>query len=196
MDVSAAELAVFVGAYLIGSVEFAVVVARRRGVDIYGHGSGNPGTSNVLRALGKRPAAVVLLGDALKGVAATALGAVAVSDVAGFACAFAATLGHVAPVWHRFRGGRGVATAIGGVIWLEPVLGAILAVAWAGVVIVTKTASVASLGAMVLYVPLYLVAGRSGWPIVWATLTAALVVWRHQDNIKRIIARTENRVPT
>lgn len=183
-----------VAAYLIGSVDFAVVVARRMGVDIYEHGSGNPGTSNVFRTLGKKAAGLVLLGDALKGVLATAVGAIAINETVGFACALAATLGHVAPIWHRFRGGRGVATAIGGVIWLEPLLGLLLAVAWLAVVLATKTASVASLGAMALYVPLYAVAGQTGWHLVLAALTAGLVVWRHKDNIRRILSRRENRV--
>lgn len=189
-------VAAFVGAYLIGSVDFAVIVARRMGVDIYEQGSGNPGTSNVFRTLGKKAAGLVLLGDGIKGVAATALGATVGGPTLGFACAFAATLGHVAPVWHRFRGGRGVATAIGGVIWLEPVLGLTLAAAWLLVVVTTKTASIASLGAMALYVPLYAVAGHTGWHLVWAALTAGLVVWRHKANIVRILTRRENRVTT
>ena len=185
---------VLVAAYLIGSVDFGVVVSRRLGVDIYQEGSGNPGTSNVFRTLGKKAAGLVLLGDAIKGVVATALGAVVIGETVGFACALIATVGHVAPVWHQFRGGRGVATAIGGAIWLEPILGLALAIAWLVVVLATKTASVASLGAMVLYVPVFVIAGHSGWPLVWAGLTAALVIWRHKDNIKRILARNENQV--
>lgn len=189
-----ATAGVIVAAYLIGSVDFAVIVARRLGIDIYEHGSGNPGTSNVFRTLGKKAAGLVLLGDALKGVLATALGAILINETVGFACALAATLGHVAPIWHRFRGGRGVATAIGGVIWLEPVIGLLLALAWLGVVLATKTASVASLGAMALYVPLYAVAGQTGWHLLLAALTAGLVIWRHKDNIQRILTRRENRV--
>ncbi|MCP3975868.1 MAG: glycerol-3-phosphate 1-O-acyltransferase PlsY [bacterium] len=183
-----------VGAYLIGSVDFAVHVSRRMGIDIYEHGSGNPGTSNVFRTLGKKAAAAVLLGDLLKGLVAAALGALLAGPTVGFACAFAATVGHVAPIWHHFRGGRGVATAIGGAIWLEPILGVILALAWVTVVVGTKTASVASLGAMALYVPVFLFAGHRGWSILWAALTAALVIWRHKDNIVRIVSRSENRV--
>jgi glycerol-3-phosphate acyltransferase PlsY len=189
-----ATVGLIIGAYLIGSIDFAVVVARRMGIDIYEHGSGNPGTSNVFRTLGKKAAGLVLLGDALKGVVATALGAVLINDTVGFACALAATVGHAAPIWHRFRGGRGVATAIGGVVWLAPLFGVLLALAWVGVVLATKTASVASLGAMALYVPLYVLAGETGWHLVLAALTAGLVIWRHKDNIGRILARRENRV--
>jgi len=186
--------ALVVAAYLIGSVDFAVIVSRRMGVDIYAHGSGNPGTSNVMRTLGKRAAALVLLGDAAKGFLATGLGAGLGDDTLGFVCAFAATAGHVFPAWHKFRGGRGVATAIGGAMWLEPVLGILLALAWAAVVVVTKTASLASLGAMVLYVPIFLVSGHTAPHIVWAALTAGLVVARHWDNIRRILSRSERQV--
>ena len=194
MQDSLGAVALFVVAYLIGSVDFAVIVSRRLGVDIYEHGSGNPGTSNVMRTLGKRAAAAVLVGDALKGLVATGIGAAVGGETVGFACAFAATLGHAFPVWHRFRGGRGVATAIGGAVWLEPVLGLILAATWAAVVVVTKTASVASLGAMALYVPVFLVSGHRAPHIIWAALTASLVVLRHKDNIRRILTRSERRV--
>jgi len=194
VEESVTTLLVLVAAYLIGSVDFGVVVSRRMGVDIYEEGSGNPGTSNVLRTLGKKAAGLVLLGDALKGLVAAGLGALLVNETVAFACALLATIGHVVPIWHRFRGGRGVATAIGGAIWLEPILGLVLALAWLGVVLATKTASIASLGAMALYVPLFLVAGHSGWAIVWASLTAVLVIWRHKDNIRRILARNENQV--
>ena len=187
-------LGAFAIAYLIGSVEFAVVVARRMGINIYEHGSGNPGTSNVMRTLGKRAAGLVLAGDAFKGLVAAGLGSLLAGETVGFACAFAATLGHVLPVWHRFRGGRGVATAIGAAIWLEPVLGLVVALAWAAVVVATKTASVASLGAMALYVPLFLVTGHRAPQVIWASLTAGLVILRHKDNIKRILTRSERRV--
>jgi glycerol-3-phosphate acyltransferase PlsY len=183
-------------AYLLGSVDFAVLVSRRMGIDIYEHGSGNPGTSNVLRTLGKKAAGLVLLGDAVKGLVATGIGFWLGGETVGFAAAFLATVGHSFPVWHRFKGGRGVATAIGGAIWLEPVLGLALAVGWLAIVLATKTASVASLGAMALYVPVFLIAGHRGWAILWAALTAALVIGRHKDNIKRILSRAENRVTT
>ena len=196
MEENLEAIAALVVAYLLGSVEFAVIVARRMGIDIYAHGSGNPGTSNVLRTLGKKAAGLVLAGDALKGIVATAIGSWWGGEVVGFAAAFFATVGHSFPVWHRFRGGRGVATAIGGAIWLEPIWGLALAAGWLAIVVSTKTASIASLGAMALYVPVFLIAGHRGWAILWAALTAGLVIWRHKDNIKRILTRAEHRVTT
>lgn len=184
----------FLVAYLIGSIDFGVIVPRVMGIDIYEHGSGNPGTSNVFRTIGKRAAAVVLVGDLLKGVAAAALGALWLGDVVGFACGFAAVVGHIFPVWHRFRGGRGVATAIGAALWLAPLFGFVLAVGWGGVVIATKTASIASIVAMLLYVPGFAVAGYRGAALGWAAATAILVLARHAPNIKRILLREERTV--
>lgn len=196
MDDILLAIAALVAAYLLGSVDFAVVVSRRMGIDIYEHGSGNPGTSNVFRTLGKKAAGLVLLGDALKGLVAAGIGSWLGGESVGFAAALLATVGHAFPIWHRFHGGRGVATAIGGAIWLAPVWGLLLAVGWLAIVLSTKTASVASLGAMALYVPVFLVSGQRGWAILWAALTAALVIWRHKDNIERILNRAENRMAT
>ena len=98
------------------------------------------------------------------------------------------------PVWHRFKGGRGVATAIGAAIWLEPWFGIAVAVIWAGVVIVTKTASVASLAAMVAFVPGFAVGGTRGWSLVWVAVMAGVVIARHAGNIQRILQRSERTV--
>ena len=105
-------LAIAIG-YLVGSIDFGVIVPRLMGIDIYEHGSGNPGTSNVFRTLGKKAASVVLLGDLAKGLTAAAVGDLMAGETIGFAAGCAAVVGHVFPVWHRFKGGRGVATAIG-----------------------------------------------------------------------------------
>lgn len=192
-------LAPLVIAYLIGSIDFGVIVPRILGVDIYAVGSGNPGTSNVLRSLGKGPAALVLLGDGAKGAVAAAIGAVWAGTVSNtvsvealaFACAFAAVLGHVAPIWHGFRGGRGVATAIGAAIYLAPAFGVLLAVTWLVITLVLKVASIASLGAMALYVPGFALSGYRGWPLVWAGAIAVLVAIRHVPNIRRLADGSE-----
>ncbi|MDJ0923499.1 MAG: glycerol-3-phosphate 1-O-acyltransferase PlsY [Acidimicrobiia bacterium] len=183
-------------AYLLGSIDSGVIVPRLMGVDIYAHGSGNPGASNVMRTLGKRAGAAVMLADAAKGALAAFIGAWMVSDAIGFWCALAAVVGHAFPVWHRFRGGRGVATAIGAVLWLEPWYGLILALGWAAVVATTKTASIASLGAMLLYVPGYALFGWTGWPLVAAGATALLVIVRHSANIRRLLGGREQTVET
>src|SRR5665811_1328428 len=108
------------GAYIIGSLDFAVVVGQANGVDIRSVGSGNPGTSNVLRTLGRGPAAMVLVGDTLKGVIAAAVGWLAAGtggdpalEPLAYAAGFLAVAGHAFPVFHRFKGGKGVAAAAG-----------------------------------------------------------------------------------
>jgi acyl phosphate:glycerol-3-phosphate acyltransferase len=194
-------LIALVVAYLIGSVDFGVIVPRLLGVDIYDVGSGNPGTSNVFRTMGRGPAALVMLGDALKGTAAAGIGAYLGGGDAAWstetlatAAAFFAVLGHVLPIWHRFRGGRGVATALGGAIYLAPLVGIILAVVWLGMTLVGKVASIASLVAMALYVPGLALAGYRGWALVWAAAVVVLVVGRHWPNIVRLVRGEERGV--
>jgi acyl phosphate:glycerol-3-phosphate acyltransferase len=184
--------AVIAASYLLGSVDFGVHVARARGVDIYTVGSGNPGTANVGRALGWKAAAAVLVGDLLKGVAAAVIGLVAVDATVGFAAGFAAVVGHCFPIWHRFRGGKGVATAAGPLFVLAPVVAAILAVVWATVAKLGKISSVASLTVAVLATPALAVAGHRGWSLVWVGLTMALVVFQHRSNIARLVRGEEH----
>lgn len=194
-------LIALVAAYLIGSVDFGVIVPKILGVDIYEAGSGNPGTSNVLRTMGKGPAALVMVGDALKGTVAAAIGgylggagAAWSVDTLAVACSFAAVLGHVFPLWHRFRGGRGVATAIGAVLYLAPVFGIVLGVGWLAMTFIGKTASVASLVAMAVYVPGLAVAGYRGWSLAWAVAIVVLVVARHRSNIVALLRGEERNV--
>ena len=188
------HVAAVVLAYLIGSIDFGVIVPRAFGVDIYSRGSGNPGTSNVFRTMGKKAAGLVLLGDALKGLAAAGAADLWIGGPTAYAAGFAAVAGHVFPVWHRFNGGKGVATAIGAAVWLEPALGLLLAVGWIAVVLVTKMASLGSLGAMMLYVPGAAVAGRRGVELWWTGATAVLVVAKHRSNIRRLLSGREHKV--
>jgi glycerol-3-phosphate acyltransferase PlsY len=189
-----AAFAVAVAGYLIGSIDFGVLVPRVFGVDIYSEGSGNPGASNVLRTMGKGAAASVLVGDILKGVAAAALGDIVVGEAAGFAAGFAAVVGHCFPVWHRFRGGKGVAAAAGMTLWLEPMLGLGMAVAWGLVVALTKRASVASLVVVIGYVPALAAMGHREWSLAWAGAATVLVVFRHRENIGRLASGAEHTV--
>lgn len=187
-------LLVLVAAYLIGSVSYAILVASTQGIDIRTVGSGNPGVSNVLRTLGKKSAALVLLGDALKGVIAAALGTYVVGEPFGWVALFVAMIGHAFPIWHGFRGGKSVATVLGGVVFLAPAVGGLLAVIWLVVVLVWKTASVASLIVMVLLVPLIYAAEGAGAELAWASLIAAFVIVRHAGNIRRLSSGREGTV--
>jgi glycerol-3-phosphate acyltransferase PlsY len=187
-------LAVVLTGYLIGSIDFGVLIPRLLGIDIYAEGSGNPGASNVLRTVGRGAAAAVMVGDILKGVAAAALGDLVVGEVAGFAAGFAAVVGHCFPVWHRFRGGKGVAAAAGMTLWLEPLLGLGMVAAWAVLVAVTKRASIASLLVVAAYVPALALMGHRGWALVWGGAVTVLVVLRHHENVRRLVSGVEHTV--
>ncbi len=188
--------------YVIGSLDFAVVVARARGVDIRSVGSGNPGASNVLRSLGKGPAIMVFVGDAMKGVIAAALGWIAAAggppetEPLAFIAGFAAVVGHAYPVFHRFKGGRGVATGAGVLLFTVPLVAIGLAVLWFAVVRVTKIAAVASLVVVAVSAPLAAWQGVRGWALFWLGAILLLIVYRHLPNIRRMLGGSEKKVPT
>jgi len=188
-----------VAAYVMGSIDFAVIVARMHGVDIHQVGSGNPGASNVLRSIGRLPAAMVLIGDTLKGVIGAAMGMIAAGSVDfqvewAFLAGFTAVVGHCYPVFHRFRGGKGVATGLGVLLFTVPIVGVIVVTGWLVLVKVTKTASISSLIAVAASVPLAMWQGVEGMSLVWLLATVVLVVWRHRANIQRVFKGSEQRV--
>lgn len=195
-----------VGAYVVGSIDFAVIVARMHGVDIHEIGSGNPGTSNVLRTLGRLPAAMVLIGDTMKGVIGASMGFIAGGLVGAtssnglsqwaFAAGFAAVVGHCYPVFHKFKGGKGVATGFGVVIFTVPQVALVTLLVWIVLARFTKVASISSLIAMALAIPLAIWQGVTGLSLMWMLLTVALIVWRHRANIERMVKGNEERVPT
>lgn len=192
-DIALRAAAILAG-YLLGSIDFGVIVPRMFGIDIYGTGSGNPGATNVLRTVGRREAALVLLGDVAKGAAAAALGWWAGGEVIGFAAGLAAVVGHCFPVWHRFRGGKGVAAAGGMVLFLEPFAGLILLGVFALVVALTRKASLGSLLAALGLVPTLAGFGHRGWSLGLAGAAVALIVLRHIPNIRRLISGAEHAI--
>jgi glycerol-3-phosphate acyltransferase PlsY len=200
MNPSLATLAVIAGAYLLGSISFAVVVSKLFGLpDPHSYGSGNPGATNVLRTGNKIAAVLTLAGDGLKGWVAVwlaqRLGASwGDASLATAGAALAVFLGHVYPVFHRFAGGKGVATAAGVALALSWQLGLALAGIWLAVALLFRIASLASLAAAVVGPPLalYLI---GNWPEAWALFPiAVLLVWRHRQNIRKILAGQESRI--
>lgn len=186
-------------AYVVGSIDFAVIIARMNGVDIHEVGSGNPGASNVLRSIGRVPAALVLLGDTMKGVIAAAMGMIAAGSTDptvhwAFLAGLAAVVGHCYPIFHRFKGGKGVATGLGVLFFTVPLVAVIDVVAWAILVRLTKTASISSLIVVAASIPLAIWQGVGGVALVWLLATIALVVWRHRGNIQRMIRGSEQKV--
>jgi glycerol-3-phosphate acyltransferase PlsY len=191
-----------VAAYLVGSIDFAVIVGRMHGVDIHKEGSGNPGMSNVLRTLGRGPAAMVFIGDTLKGTIGAAMGMVAAGQPYdpmvhwAFLTGLAAMVGHCYPVFHGFKGGKGVATGGGVLLFTVPLVAVVEIAIWFLIFLVTRTASIGSMVILVITVPLLIWQGVSGLALVWVGLMIALVVWRHRGNIQRMVSGSEEKVPT
>ena len=167
------------------------MVARSRGVDILTQGSGNPGASNVARVLGTRWGALVFLLDALKGAVPAAVGLAFDSRLSAYVLVSAAVLGHMFPVTRRFRGGKGVATMSGAMIVLHPLTSVVLTAVWFTTRAITRKASLASL-AITFGLPICLaVSGVPAWEFVYVIVLCLLVLVRHIDNIKRLIAHRE-----
>ncbi len=192
-------------AYLLGSLSFAVIVTRVMGLnDPRTYGSKNPGATNVLRSGSKAAAVVTLLLDAVKGWLPVVLvrwfgepyglgeGTMAMAGLAAF-------LGHLWPVFFRFEGGKGVATALGVLVGISPWLGLCAALTWLVVALVSRYSSLASLSSALVAPLVYVLAGGMLWSTDRATVVAimamsALLAWRHQENISRLVQGKESRL--
>jgi glycerol-3-phosphate acyltransferase PlsY len=182
-------------AYLIGSIPFAIILATRSGSrDLYRIGSGNPGAANVWRVVGRRAGLLVAILDIAKGAAGVAIARLLHGDGGTPAAAgLAAVVGHVYPVWLRYRGGKGVATACGAFSVLAPTallpaLGIFIAGVW--------TTRYVSLGSVIASVSLPALAFATGSPppvLAAALATATLIVFRHRSNLARLRLGTEPR---
>ena len=191
--------------YLLGSIPFGVLVAKRMGVDIYSVGSGNPGATNVLRSIGKPAGYTVFLLDFLKGVLATVwfkFGLVAFSGDPNLALwgLPAAVLGHTYPLFAKFKGGKGVATAMGGLLGVMPGCLLIGLVSWGVIFVTTRYVAVASIG-FGLSLPLCSIIGywnaddKSGHfsKVILSLIIMVWIIWRHRSNLQRLKDGTENR---
>ena len=200
-----ASVVATLAAYLIGSLSFAVIVSRAMGLsDPRTYGSGNPGATNVLRS-GSKPAAIVtLLLDAAKGWLPVMLvkwfgpawdlseGTQALAGVAAF-------LGHLYPVFFAFKGGKGVATAVGVLLAFEPLLALATLVTFAIIVFFSRYVSLASMVAAVFAPAYYLIGDGVAWTASGAKTLALiamglLLIWRHRENIHRLLAGTESKL--
>jgi glycerol-3-phosphate acyltransferase PlsY len=194
MDLSMTELGLVFAAYLIGSISSAIIVCRLMGLpDPRSEGSNNPGATNVLRIGGKKAAAITLLGDMIKGVLPVAAGHLLDVSTLTFAlAAMAAFLGHLYPVFFGFKGGKGVATALGTQFGLHWGIGLAVAGIWLFMAKVVKISSLSALVSMALApVIIYWI-----WPadelIVMQIIMSIILFWRHKSNIQRLISGEES----
>ena len=192
MEIALAVLA----AYLLGSVPFAVVASRLFGLaDPRSYGSGNPGATNVLRSGNKKAALVTLIGDALKGWVA-----VYVAQRYGFSgsvvglVALAVFFGHLFPIFLKFKGGKGVATAIGVLLALDPLLGLAAIATWLLVAYVSRYSSLAAILAAAL-APVYSLLMHGGSPqVIIIGILAMALIGKHWQNLQRLLAGQESKI--
>ncbi len=210
----------FLLAYLLGSVNYALLISRLLyHDDVRAHGSGNAGTTNVLRTYGKKAAALTFLGDGMKGVLAIALGSLIFAGVPGFVQTaaylgmFGAVMGHIFPIFAHFRGGKGFATLAFSILVLNPTIFVVIAAVFFTLVFSTKYVSLGSVVVALIY-PVILSAFEftlklglmenhmdmkellmpNGMAVLITIATGAMVVWAHRGNLKRISDRTERKL--
>lgn len=182
--------------YLIGSLSFAVIVSRLFGLaDPRSYGSGNPGATNVLRSGNKGAAILTLVFDALKGyvpvVVALQMG---LNETVVTLVGLGAFLGHLWPVFFKFEGGKGVATAAGALLGFSPALGGIVLLVWLGMAVVFRYSSLASLSAAVA-APLVQIVGWGFGPLsIGVIVMSLLLIWRHEANIRKLLSGQESKL--
>jgi len=184
-------------AYLLGSVSSAIIVCKLMGLpDPRTQGSGNPGATNVLRVGGKKPAAITLFGDMLKGLLPVVIAhALQVSDLVLALVGFAAFIGHLFPVFFGFKGGKGVATMLGVMFGFHWGVGLATALTWLLVARLFKISSLSALIATAL-APFYvLFILGANWPLIISTALMTLILfWRHKSNIQKLFSGSEDRI--
>lgn len=182
--------------YLIGSLSFAVIVSRLFGLaDPRSYGSGNPGATNVLRSGNKGAAILTLVFDALKGYVPVVLALqLGLNEAVVTLVGLGAFLGHLWPVFFKFEGGKGVATAAGVLLGFSPALGGLVLLVWLGMAVVFRYSSLASLSAAVA-APIVQIAGWGLGPLsIGVIVMSALLIWRHEANIRKLLAGQESKL--
>lgn len=187
------KIIVLIACYLIGSISPAIILCKLRyNVDIRTLGSGNAGTTNVLRNYGKKMAGLTLLLDVLKGAICYFAGSLILGSYEmGLLCGLAAILGHVFPVYYGFKGGKGVATTLGLVIFAAPKAGLVALLAAVAIMAISKRISVGSLLGILIFTIMVAVFKYGTVAIIWAAALTAIIWIKHRGNIKRILSGTE-----
>lgn len=172
-------------AYLLGNISPSILMARAKGIDIKKEGSGNAGTTNALRVMGKKAGVITLVVDILKGTAAVLLGGLLAGEPGSMWCVIAVFCGHIWPVFFGFKGGKGVATAFGALLGLNPLLAVIVLGIVIAAVLISKRMSVGSiLGAVSFpFIAIFLEPDF----VIFGTVLALIVIVKHRANIVRLL---------
>ena len=188
-------IATLIGAYLIGSLSSAIILCKLAGLpDPRSQGSGNPGATNVMRFGGKKLAATVLLLDVIKGILPVVVASMLELDLVWVtAAAFAAFLGHLYPIFFQFKGGKGVATALGGFLALSPLLAGAIFLSWVAVFMISRISSLSAIIAASLapFYSLWLIDSLEARWIIF--VMATMLLMRHGANIKRLLSGEESK---
>lgn len=186
---------VLVVSYLLGCIQTGVIISGAQHVDIRAHGSKSTGTTNVFRVLGAKASLVTFVGDVLKGVLACLLGLWLLGNTGASLAGIAVVLGHMYPIFYKFKGGKGVATSLGTSLVLNPLLGLILLAVSAVGIAITHVVSIFSIVSLVAFglINPFLCKGDVA-EIIYSIVLALLVVWAHRTNIKRLLSGTENKL--
>lgn len=195
-------IGVIIGSYLIGSIPSGLVVGKLKGIDVREYGSGNIGTTNVLRTLGAKYGAIVLIADVLKGVIAVLLARYIIETPMGeMGAGFAAVAGHDWSVFLKFKGGRGVATSLGSLLPMAmpaPLTGVVGIVIFTCVALLSRYVSLGSISgstAAVVAMAVLLGLDRVPWEyLVYIVVVVTLIIYQHRDNISRLLAGTESKL--
>lgn len=187
-------LLILVG-YALGSIPTGLLVGLLAGVDVRKVGSGNIGTANVLRSVGKWAAVATMVGDMLKGVVPVLLARALVDNAWVIAAvALAAVVGHCWPVFLRFKGGKGVATGSGTAVGLAPLVGLGLFAFWWAVVLVSRYTSLGAIAVMVASPFVFWLTGQPLPYVLYTVIGGSLVLWRHRENARALVKGTERKV--
>ena len=182
-------------AYLLGNFSTSYLISRAAGkIDIRKYGSGNAGSTNVLRVLGVKAAAVAFLGDLLKGTAAVLIGKQLGGSYGEIVAGIFVVLGHNWPVFLKFKGGKGIATTIGLMIPIDPIMVLLIVAAGVTLIVITRYVSLGSVMGVLIY-PIAMIATRKPLEyIIFSIILSAMAVFKHRSNLERLLKGTESKL--
>ncbi len=188
------------GAYLLGSISWGLIIGKMRsGIDVRDYGSGATGTTNVLRTLGPRMAALVLVADVSKGVVAVLLAKLLIGTPLAEALAgILVVAGHNWPVFSRFQGGRGMTSGVGALVVISPLAAAVSMALFIPTVLISRYVSLGSVFAVMVSIsilPILVATGLEPWQyLVYSTVGGPIILWKHRENIRRLLQGKERRI--